>query len=68
MIKVWFNRVIRSKTMIFNAAVAGLAAAEGVFSLLQGFVPGNVYAYLTVILTVGNAILRVVTVTPLKDK
>lgn len=67
-IQIWFNRVIRSKTMIFNMLVASLAALEGIYSVLQPFVDGNVYAYLTIALTVGNAALRVLTTQPLKDK
>lgn len=67
-IQIWFNRVIRSKTMIFNMLVAALAALEGIYSVLQPFVAGNVYAYLTIALTVGNAALRVITTKPLKDK
>ncbi len=65
---VWVQRIIRSKTMWFNAIVAGFAALEPVFGMLQSFLPGNVYAYLTVALTVGNAILRVLTTQPLSDK
>lgn len=68
-VKIWFDRIIRSKTMMFNAIVAGLAALEGVFGMLQAFLPGNVYAYLTVLLTVGNAVIRVVfTTQPITDK
>lgn len=67
-IKVWYSRVIRSKTMWFNAILAGLATLEAVYSVLQPFVPGNAYAWFTVILTVGNAILRVVTKVPLDAK
>lgn len=59
-IKIWFYRLIRSNTIRFNAIVAGLAALEGVFGILQPFMPGNVFAYLTVLLTVGNAVIRVV--------
>ena len=66
--KKWFSRVIRSKTLWFNAIVAALAALEGAFSLLQPFVPGNVFAWLTITLTVGNAILRVLTTQALADK
>lgn len=66
--KKWFDRVIRSKTLWFNAIVAALAALEGAFSLLQPFVPGNVFAWLTVALTVGNAVLRVLTTQALADK
>lgn len=66
--KKWINRIARSKTMWFNALVAGMATLEGGFNLLQPYVAGNVYAYLTIALTVGNAMLRVVTTQPLKDK
>jgi hypothetical protein len=68
MIKIWFDRCIRSKTMLFNAGMAGLIALEGVFNLLQPYVPGNVFAWASVALTVGNAMLRVVTTQSLKDK
>ena len=67
-IKVWYNRIIRSKTLWFNFIVAIFASLEGIYSVLQPFVPGNSYAWLTVILTVGNAILRVVTKLPLEAK
>lgn len=66
--QAWIARIIRSKTIMFNMVVAALAALEAVFSVLQGVLPGNVYAYLTVLLTVGNAVLRVLTTVPLKDK
>jgi hypothetical protein len=59
---------MKSKTMMFNAIVASLAALEGVFNLLQPHIAGNVYAYLTVGLTVGNAFLRTITTEPLKNK
>lgn len=67
-IKIWFQRALRSKTIWFNAIIAGLAALEGVFGTLQAFLPGNAYAYITVVLTVGNAILRVLTTQALADK
>lgn len=67
-LKIWYSRIIRSKTMWFNAIVASLAAFEGVFTVLQPYVAGNVYAYLTIALTVGNAALRVITTQPLEDK
>lgn len=66
--KKWINRIIRSKTLMFNAAVAGMVGLEGAFSLLQPYLPGDVYAYFTVILIVGNKILRVITTQPLADK
>lgn len=64
----WIIRITRSRTLMFNAAIASLASLEGVFSLLQPHIDGNVYAYITVALTVGNAFLRVITTQPLKDK
>lgn len=66
--KKWIERIVRSRTMWFNAIVAALAALEGAFSLLQPVMPGNVFAWLTVALTVGNAVLRVVTTKPLSAK
>ena len=59
---------VRSRTIWFNSIIAGLAALEPVFGLLQSFLPGNVYAYLTIALTVGNAVLRVITTTALNQK
>lgn len=66
--KKWLTRSARSKTMMFNLLVAIFASLEGVFHMLQPFMDGNVFAYITVLLTVGNAILRVITTQPLKDK
>jgi len=64
----WICRAARSKTLIFNAIVASLAALEGVFNLLQPHLAGNIYAYITIALTVGNAFLRTITTEPLKNK
>lgn len=66
--KIWLSRIARSKTMMFNLTVAALASLEGGFSILQPHVAGNVYAFLTIALTVGNAMLRVLTTNALKDK
>ena len=66
--KKWISRIIRSKTMMFNLLVAGMAAFEGVFTVLQPYVAGNVYAYITIALTVGNALLRVFTTQALSEK
>lgn len=48
----------KSKTLWFNAVVAALAAAEASFGVLQPVLPGNVYGWISFVLTVGNAILR----------
>lgn len=54
--KKWY----KSKTLWFNAVVAGLAALEASASVLSAVLPGNIYAWFTTALTVGNAILRVI--------
>ena len=66
--KQWISRIVRSKTLMFNLLVAVMASLEGVFAVLQPYVAGNVYAYITIALTVGNAILRILTTQPLADK
>lgn len=53
----------KSRTLWFNALVAGAAAAEANFQLLQPLLPANVYQLLTFALVVGNALLRLVTTT-----
>lgn len=59
--KPWWQ----SKTLWLNAAAAGLIALEAQFSLLQPFLPGNVYAWVATALTVANAALRVITAAPI---
>lgn len=66
--KVWITRIMRSKTMLFNILVAVMGAGEAAFHFLQPHIPGDVYGWGMAVLTVGNAILRVVTTQPLKDK
>lgn len=60
-VKPWW----KSRTLIFNLISVVLIALEAQFSLLQPYLPGNVYAWFSVALTVGNAVLRVVTAAPL---
>ena len=62
--KPWY----KSKTLWFNAAVAGLAALEVSAHLIQPYVSGNVYGYGLMILTVGNAMLRIITTQGLSIK
>lgn len=57
MTKTWW----KSKTLWFNAIVAGLAALEANAHLVQPYVPGNVYSWVVMLLTCGNAVLRLVT-------
>lgn len=64
----WIIRVLKSKTMMFNIFIALMGVGEAVFGFLQPYIAGNVYGWGMALLTVGNAILRVVTTQPLKDK
>lgn len=66
--KVWITRILKSKTMLFNIFVAVMGVGEAAFGFLQPYIAGNVYGWGMAILTVGNAILRVVTTQPLRDK
>lgn len=66
--KAWISRIIRSKTMLFNIFVAVMGVGEAAFGFLQPYIAGNVFGWGMAILTVGNAILRVLTTQPLKDK
>lgn len=56
-VKLWWQ----SKTLWLNILAAALIALETQFSLLQPFLPGNVYAWVAVVLTVANSMLRIVT-------
>lgn len=55
----------RSRVLWFNALVAALAALEASAGVLQPYLPGDVYAWGLAALTIGNAVLRVVTTQPL---
>lgn len=66
--KNWIIRIIKSKTMMFNIVVAVFGVGEAAFGFLQPYIAGNVFGYGMAILTVGNAVLRVITTQPLKDK
>lgn len=55
--KPWY----KSKVIWFNIVVAALAAAEASAAMIQPFVKGNVYGYGLLLLTVGNAALRIIT-------
>lgn len=50
-----------SKTLLFNAMVAALAALEQYAGLLQPHLPVNFYVAVAVGLPVINAVLRVIT-------
>jgi len=60
-VKPWW----KSRTIRLNVIAAVLIAIEAQFSLLQPYLPGNVYAWFAVALTVLNAALRVITIAPI---
>lgn len=53
----------KSKTLWFNAVVLMLAAAESQLNVLQGALPGGLFAWLAFVLPVVNAALRFITST-----
>lgn len=56
-LKPWY----KSKTMLFNIAIGGLASLEPVFPLLRPMLGESYYPVLMVLLTTGNGILRAIT-------
>lgn len=57
--KPWWQ----SRTLWVNVVVLMLAAAEAQLGLLQGVLPGGLYAWVAFALPVANAGLRLVTTT-----
>jgi len=57
MTKRWYQ----SKTLLFNLAMAILTVLEENSGLIQPYINGNVYAFGLIFLTIGNAILRIIT-------
>ena len=55
--KAWY----RSKTLWFNAAIGALGSLEASAGLIQPYVPGNIYGWGLLVLTVGNTFLRIMT-------
>jgi hypothetical protein len=53
----------KSKTIIFYMVMAGLVTLEATMSQLSTLVPANWYAIISIILPVGNAMLRIITTT-----
>lgn len=59
--KAWWQ----SRTLRFNAALAVLAALEASSGALQALLPVDFWHGLSVLLAVGNALLRVITKQPI---
>lgn len=54
----------KSRTIRFNIACAILFGLELQFSAFQPYMPGDVYAWLSALLIIGNKVLRVLTDSP----
>ena len=67
-IKVWYSRVIRSKTMWFSLLLAVFGAIQATMGAFHRVLTPEVYGLLTMGIGVIVAILRYVTTTSLKDK
>ncbi len=61
------KQILKSKTMLFNIFVAIMAVVELNMNLLQPML-GDHYGIVFMVIAAVNAILRIVTTTPLKDK
>lgn len=57
--KKWY----KSRTIAFNAIMAGLLTLEASLHQLSAIIPANWYAILATILPIGNAMLRVISTT-----
>jgi hypothetical protein len=55
--KPWWQ----SKTLWFNVLMGALGAAEANANLIQPYVAGNIYGWGLMLLTAGNAALRILT-------
>lgn len=51
----------KSKVIWFNAACAALTALEASMHFIQPYIPGNVYGWIILFVTMTNAFLRVIT-------
>ena len=53
--KKWY----KSRVLWFNVLLAGLGALEASANLIQPYVPGDIYGWGLMVLTVGNSMMRV---------
>lgn len=54
--KKWY----KSRVLWFNVLLAGLGALEASANLIQPYVPGDIYGWGLMVLTVGNAMMRII--------
>lgn len=62
--KPWY----KSKTIIFNAVMTVMLAAEASFGMLEAALPANWFGIISFALTMGNVVLRVITTGPVTAK
>lgn len=67
-IKIWLDRIIRSKTMWLAALLAVLGAIQASTEALSTFLSPSAAGMVTVVVSALVALLRVVTTQPLRDK
>ena len=68
MIKFWFDRIVRSKTMWLAAILSALGVLQASTEALTPYLGAKSVGLLTLIVGMLVAILRVVTVQKLADK
>lgn len=67
-IKVWYSRVIRSRTMWLAMLLAVLGAVQASFGLFAEVLTPEVYGIATMVVGVAVAVLRVLTTQSLAEK
>jgi hypothetical protein len=67
-INIWFQRIIRSRTMIFSLALTALGAVQTSQDVFSAFMTPKMFGLFTVAIGIVVAILRVVTKQPLENK
>ncbi len=67
-IKVWYSRIIRSKTMWFSILLAVLGVIQASMDVFTPYVSAQSMGFLTLLIGILVAILRVITTNSLEDK
>ena len=66
--KVWYSRIIRSKTMWFSILLAVLGVIQASMDVFTPYVSAQSMGFLTLLIGILVAVLRVVTTNSLEDK
>lgn len=68
MSKITISKVLKSKTILFNAAVLALGIATAVTPEIQNFIEPEAYGVLLAVISILNKVLRVITTNAIGDK